>query len=109
MHPKGHCRVNVEFKTKFPVLICKGTWLTIKYQLWMRLRWSLSTFFSHLAPVVQRVDNFIQRINILVGVHFICWIAIYPLDLGPDPTFGFEAVICTNQDEVRRQVLPSDH
>ena len=47
----------------------------------------------HLGPVVQRVDNFIQRINpypvdkigaflILIGqqADFIQWIGIYPLD-----------------------------
>ena len=33
-------------------------------------------------PVVQRADNSIQRINVLVGVHFISWIVIYPLDRG---------------------------
>ena len=34
------------------------------------------------ALIVQREDNFIQRIKIneLVGVHFIRWVAIYPLD-----------------------------
>ena len=38
------------------------------------------------APAVQRADNFIQQISRypmdkLYGVHFIRWVAIYPLDI----------------------------
>ena len=36
--------------------------------------------FVHLAPVVQRLDNAIQRISVDKTNHAIHWIVIYPVD-----------------------------
>ena len=36
--------------------------------------------FNNLAPVVQRLDNAIQRISVNKTNHAIRWIVIYPVD-----------------------------